>query len=105
MSLGASVRWPAIRILAAVAIWGLHFGLAYGTVGLACPRGLEAVVPWIVGAVTAVAVVAVLALAVPVLRGTRPARAADWVSGVACVLAITAMLWQASALLWSRLCP
>jgi hypothetical protein len=105
MRLNVGPRWPLTRILVAIAIWAIQFGVAYGVVALACPRGLGALIPWVVGAATVVAVVAALALAVPAVRGARPFGAAQWVAAVASLLSVAAVLWQASALLWSRLCP
>ena len=98
------MRWPVFRMLAAASIWAAHFGLVYGIVAIGCPRGLTGALPWAIGIATLAAAVGTLALMVAALRGRRPRDAADWASAGAAALALAAILWQASPLLWEQRC-
>lgn len=100
----APVRWPVFRMLAAAAIWAGHFGLVYGIVAIGCQRALIDALHWAIGTATLVAAAAALALIVAAMRGRRPREAADWMSAGAAGLALAAILWQASPLLWEQRC-
>ena len=98
------LAWPAYRVLAAVSVWALHFGIVYGATAVACQRGFEQGLPWVIGGATAAAALAALALIVSGVRGSRPHGAAGWIAVAASVLALGAILWQASPLLWADRC-
>ncbi len=100
----AGLRWPAYRVLAAVSIWALHFGLIYGVTGFACRHGPSPTLPWVIGIATLAAAVAALTLIVRGLRGSRPQGAAGWTAVAVSVLALAAVALQASPLLWAQRC-
>jgi hypothetical protein len=94
------MRWPAGRMLAAVAIWAAHFGVVYGVTALACPKGLADAVAWSAGVATLLAAIALLGLiVVPAVRGRHPFGLAEWTAAVVGAVALGAILWQASPLL------
>lgn len=98
------MRWPVFRMLAAASIWAAHFAVVYGIVAIGCKRGLIDALPWAIGTATLAAAAATLALIVAAMRGRRPRAAADWISAAAASIALTAILWQSSALLWAQRC-
>ena len=78
-----------------VMVWALHFAVIYGFTGLACARGFGAAVPWTVGAATAVAAAAAIAIIVKHLscEFTR------WMTAAVACVALLAILWEALAAL------
>ena len=54
--------------IAPVVIWAAHFAFVYGFTGIACARRFGAVVPWVVGFASLVAVCALLVFAAPAAR-------------------------------------
>jgi len=50
----------ALRMSAGVIVWAVHFGALYGFTALACARGFAGAVPWVTGAASFVAVLAML---------------------------------------------
>lgn len=92
----------ALWLASGVIVWALHFGFAYGFVGLACARGLERAVPWTVG----VATVAAAAIAA-VLLARGALRRADFEDGIAAGLAafaLLAILWEGASILMVAPC-
>ena len=101
----------ALRISAGIIVWAVHFGAIYGYTGLACAR-LDAesadlwrgLVPWVIALTTVLAAAAALAFAMPVLRSRRRAPFVEWMSGWIAVLALLAIVLEASAVLWVPAC-
>lgn len=88
-----------------VIVWSAHFLLVYGFTGLACARELSAAVPWVVGLASAAALAALLALAVPAgMRAARRARLEDVLALGLAGLAMIAVAWESSSLLWIAAC-
>jgi hypothetical protein len=83
----------ALWIAAGIAIWALHFAAAYGFTALACARGWEAAVPWVVGGATlaAVGAIALLTLAL----WPRRAHFIEWMAIAVAALALVAILLEA----------
>lgn len=77
----------ALWMSSGVIVWAVHFAAVYGFTGLACARGMAAIVPWGVGAATLVAL-AVAALLV--WRGVG--RHGEFENGMATGLAAFALL-------------
>lgn len=92
----------ALRLSLPVALWAVHFGTIYGFTGIACARGLEGAVPWVVGLATLVAA----ALAASLLaRGL--ARRDDFIDATTAGLAglaLIAIAWEGVPALWMTPC-
>lgn len=58
----------ALRMSSGVLAWALHFAVVYGGTGIACARMAPHVVPWIIALATAVAAAACVAAMVSGLR-------------------------------------
>jgi hypothetical protein len=92
-------------VIQTIALWAAHFTAIYGFTALACARHMAAAVPWVVGAVSAAALLALVALAVPAgVRAARGSRLPDFLALGLCGLAGIAVVWEASALLWVPAC-
>ncbi len=88
-----------------VIIWAAHFAAVYGLAALACARQAAALVPWVVGVASAIAVAALLALAIPAaLRSLRTSQLADSLAAGLAGLALLAVVWEASSLFWVPAC-
>lgn len=100
-----------LRITAGILIWGVHFLVIYGYTGLACARRFEAhgaalldLVPWVIGASTAIGVALCAAFIVPGLRRPRNDDFSRWMSAWIAALAVVAMTLEAAGVLWIPLC-
>jgi hypothetical protein len=86
-------------------IWAAHFGAIYGLTALACARQMAALVPWVVGLASVIALAGLLALAIPAgLRALRSARLADSLAAGLGGLAMVAVAWEGAALFWVPAC-
>jgi hypothetical protein len=87
-------------VILTIAIWAAHFALVYGFTALACARSFAGLVPWLV---VPVSIAAVAGIGVLAMRGPiRAARSLSFSDTVACglgVLAIIAVVWEASSML------
>jgi hypothetical protein len=99
------------RVSAGIVIWAAHFGAIYGYTGLACARRFSdsgaawvALVPWVIGAATLLAVAAALVFLAPVVRSPRAAPFVDWLGGWVAALAIVAIVLEAMAMFWVSVC-
>ena len=82
----------ALWISSGVLIWAAHFGALYGFIALACARGFGAAVPWVVGAAT---LAAFLALAWVARANWRDRREfVSWMALSVAGLALLAVLYQ-----------
>lgn len=92
----------ALRLSLPVALWAVHFVAIYGFTGLACARGMDGAVPWVVGIATIVAA----ALAAWMLaRGAG--RRGDFIDATAAGLAglaLIAIAWEGLPALWVTPC-
>jgi hypothetical protein len=92
-------------VILTIALWAAHFTAIYGFTALACARHMAATVPWVVGAASIAAVVALAAIAVPAgIRAVRKSALEDFLALGLGALATLAVLWEASALLWVPAC-
>jgi hypothetical protein len=92
-------------VVLAIALWAAHFTVIYGFSALACARHMSSAVPWVVGAASAAAMLALIAIAIP--AGMRAARASlfpDFLALGVGALAMIAVFWEASSLLWVPAC-
>jgi hypothetical protein len=89
-----------IRMFGGIIIWAAHFTVIYSFTALACARGFSSaawlglsIVQWAVGAATALAVIATLAL---IVRAARAAHSSfeDWLSVSVSGLALIAIVWE-----------
>lgn len=92
----------AAWIPAGIAIWAAHFAIVYGYTGLACARGLERSVPWVVCAVTLVAAGA--AFVVAVRAAAARAQFAAWMTAAVAAIALYAILLEGLPALWVTPC-
>ena len=94
-----------IAIALVIIVWAAHFGVTYGGVALACARHAPALVPWVVGGAAGVALVALVAIAVPAaVRATREQALLDFIATGLGGLALVAVAWEASVLQSVREC-
>src|SRR3546814_11085129 len=106
--------------LAGRLIWAAHFLLIYGFAALACARGFAdvrllgaGVVPLIVGAATAVAILAVAAMLLLALLGPGKENAAArggprflrWMTALVSGLSLVAIVWTGLPVLLLPACP
>jgi hypothetical protein len=92
-------------VILTIALWAVHFTVIYGFAALACARQMSGAVPWVVGVASAVATIALIAIAFPAaMRLARAVRFADFVTLGLGGLAMLAVLWEASALVWVPAC-
>ena len=95
------MRAPILAVL----VWSAHFAIIYGFTALACARQMIAAVPWVVGAASAAALLALAAVVVPAgLRAARAPSLADFLALGLGALATIAVAWETSALLWVPAC-
>lgn len=88
-----------------VVIWAAHFTIIYGFTAFACAREIPSLVPWVVGAASGAAVVALLALAVPaVMRVARSSRFPDFLAVGLGGLAMIGVVWEAISIFWIAPC-
>jgi hypothetical protein len=88
-----------------IVVWFAHFALIYGFTGLACARHMSAVVPWVVGVASAAALLALIAVAVPAgMRAAQTAQLQYFLTLGLAGLAIVAIAWETSSLLWIAAC-
>jgi hypothetical protein len=88
-----------------IVLWAAHFTIAYGFTAFACARHMSATVPWLVGAATVAALLALAAVAVPAgVRAARTAQLHDFLALGLGGLAAIAVAWEASALIWVPAC-
>lgn len=86
-----------LRMSAGVIVWALHFAAIYGLTALACARGAPSLVPWVIGAATAgagLACVAIMAFALG-----RRAQFESWIAVGVAALALVAIVWEAFPML------
>lgn len=58
----------ALKISSGILVWGAHFTVLYGFTALACARGFPGMIPWVAGAATVAAFAAaafILAISFP----------------------------------------
>jgi hypothetical protein len=92
-------------VILTVALWAAHFTLAYGFTAFACARAMPGAIPWVVGAASAAALLALAALAVPAaIRAARIPALGDVLASGLGGLAAIAVVWEASSLLGVRAC-
>lgn len=92
-------------VVLAIALWAAHFTVIYGFTALACARHMAAAVPWVVGAASVATALALIAIAVPAgIRAARMSRLPDFLALGLGALALLAVTWEASSLLWVRTC-
>jgi hypothetical protein len=92
-------------VILTIALWAAHFTLAYGFTAFACARHMGAAIPWVVGAASVVAVLALGAVAVPAaFRSVRTSQLLDVLASGLGGLAAIAVIWEASSLLWVSAC-
>ena len=80
----------ALRISAGVIVWTLHFAAIYGVTGLACARGWTSIIAPSIGAATALAAAACIAIIVGGWR--RRAEFESWLSASVAALALVAIV-------------
>ena len=97
-------------------IWAAHFLVIYGVTALACARGFADVdvlgmgaVELVIGAATLVAIIAagtvlVRAFRRPGVEGGGSEPFLRWTTAAAALLALVAIAWQASPILFMRPC-
>ena len=92
----------ALRMSAGAIVWAVHFAALYAFTALACARGLAGAVPWVTGAVTVLAVAAVLL----VLARTRPLRREfeSWLAFSIAALALVGILFETLPVYLVRIC-
>ena len=99
-----------LRMSSPVMIWAAHFLVIYGFTALACARGFVdvrwigiGIVPWTIGAATALALAATLAV---VLRAARAAHESftEWMTAALGALSMLAMFWEALPVLMVPAC-
>ena len=100
----------AFRISSGIIIWAAHFLAIYGFTALACARGWVTarwigigVAPWVIGAATLLAAVALVAVIVPAVRAA-PSGFTEWMTAALGGLALIAILWEALAVLLVPIC-
>ena len=88
-------------VILPIAIWAVHFTVSYGFTAFACARQMSGAVPWVVGVASALALAALIAIAV---RSARASRLPDALAAGLSGLAMIAVVWEASALIWVPAC-
>lgn len=88
MRFARGASWVAAGVL----VWALHFAAIYGFTALACARGLAHVVPTAIGAASAIALVAVVAIIVSGWR--RRAHFEHRLSASLAALALLAIVYE-----------
>jgi len=92
-------------VILTIALWAAHFTVTYGFTAFACARQMGAVVPWVVGAASAAALLALAAIAaVAGIRVSRTALFADYLALGLSGLAMLAVIWESSSLIWVPAC-
>jgi hypothetical protein len=88
------------RMAFGVIVWAVHFGVIYGSTGLACARGLGEAVPWTIGAATLLAAATAGAIVLTHLSHefTR------WMTAALAALALVAIAWEGLAVLMVPAC-
>lgn len=97
-----SFALTALRIGAGVIVWTLHFAAIYGVTGLACARGWTSIVAPSIGAATALAAAACIAIIVAGWR--RRAEFESWLSASVGALALVAIAYEAIPVLIVPIC-
>jgi hypothetical protein len=92
----------ALRISAGVIVWTLHFAAIYGVTGLACARGWTSIIAPSIGAATALAAAACIAIIVAGWR--RRAEFESWLSASVGALALVAIVYEAIPVLIVPIC-
>ena len=92
----------ALRIGAGVIVWTLHFAAIYGVTGLACARGWSSIVAPSIGAATALASAACIAIMVAGWR--RRAEFESWLSATEAAFALIAVVYDAIHVLIVPVC-
>lgn len=92
----------ALRIGAGVIVWTLHFAAIYGVTGLACARAWTSIIGPSIGAATALAATACIAIIVAGWR--RRAEFESWLSASVAALALVAIVYEAIPVLIVPLC-
>jgi hypothetical protein len=92
-------------VILTIALWATHFTVIYGFTALACARHMATAVPWVLGGASAAALLALAAIAVPAgIRVSRTALLPDCLALGLGGLAMIAVLWEASSLIWVPAC-
>ena len=114
----STVPVPTWRLWVAPIVWAAHFLAIYAIAALACERQGSAgwyrlaAVPWLVGAATGLACVALVWTLVAALRRGRDRvdesassrRFVDWLAAALAMLVLVAVLWETLALAWVPVC-
>lgn len=92
-------------VILTIALWAAHFTVIYGFTSLACARQMSSAVPWVAGAASAAALLVLAAIAVPAgIRVSRTASLPDCLALGLGGLAMIAVIWEASSLIWIPAC-
>ena len=89
-----------LRIASGVIVWALHFAVLYGYTALACARGFQHTVPYVVGIVS---VVAGLALVLVFLRNLS-SEFNRWLAAAIAAAALVGVLWEAISVFMVPMC-
>jgi hypothetical protein len=92
-------------VILTIVLWAAHFAVIYGFTALACARQMATAVPWVLAGASAAALLALGAIAVPAgIRVWRTALLPDCLALGLGGLAMIAVLWEASSLIWVPAC-
>ncbi|MGH8717617.1 MAG: hypothetical protein ACREV0_01530 [Burkholderiales bacterium] len=105
------MTFPAttLRLLSGILIWAAHFLVIYAMTGIICARAnwIE-LLPWGIGAASAIAVAGVLAIIFVSLReirgATEPSRFLRWLTTAFAMLALIAIIWEALPVVMVPIC-
>jgi hypothetical protein len=93
----------ALRALGGLLAWAAHLAVLYGFVGLACARDYAPLVPGVIAAATALALVAcALLLASAWRRDGDPML--GWLTGATALAGTVAIVWEAIPVLMVPIC-
>jgi hypothetical protein len=97
-----------LRLAAGPLVWAAHFLAIYAFTALACARDLaRPLVPWAIGGMTVIAVLAALGIIGWTGRQTEEddsARFIAWISAAFACLALVAIVWEALPALLVPIC-
>ena len=93
-----------LRATGGLLVWAAHFGVLYGTTGLACARDFSESVPWTIAGATLAAVVANGVLAVSGLRVAASGDILDWLTASGAAISTVTVVWQALPVLMVPIC-
>jgi hypothetical protein len=105
------MTFPAttLRLLSGILIWAAHFLVIYAMTGIVCARAnwIE-LLPWGIGAASAIAVAGVLAILFVSLReisgAEETSRFLRWMTTAFAMLALIAIIWEALPVVMVPIC-